>query len=216
MQWSPPQPVAIRSWSTMPQRATRLRFCGWPRLPVRILTSSAPSSRRMAEKENGAAERVGVSHPLGEDVGPAAADGLGAALQAHVGALGRGQDAEVLHRAALAEDALETPAHDVRPGWAGAARGFGRCGSSPRLPSPRRAFRWMGAHERRATSSHDRDSSIAHGAIPGRIPSTTRRGVSRGGPPCGRLVPGEDPGCRPSRKNASASPAGCNLFAATS
>ena len=36
------------SCRTMPQRATRLRFWGWPRLPVRIRTSRAPSSMSTA------------------------------------------------------------------------------------------------------------------------------------------------------------------------
>src|SRR6266571_736700 len=36
------------SCRAMPQRATRLRFWGWPRLPVRIRTSRAPSSMSTA------------------------------------------------------------------------------------------------------------------------------------------------------------------------
>ncbi|PYQ44995.1 MAG: hypothetical protein DMF77_05655 [Acidobacteria bacterium] len=38
----------LGSRSTMPHVSTRTRFWGWPRLPVRILTSVAPRWRRMA------------------------------------------------------------------------------------------------------------------------------------------------------------------------
>src|SRR6185436_12428062 len=38
----------LGSWRTMPHFSTRLRFWGWPRAPVRMRTSSAPSSWRIA------------------------------------------------------------------------------------------------------------------------------------------------------------------------
>ena len=45
-------PRAMRSWlgwrRTIPHFSTRLRFCGCPRLPVRMRTSCAPRSRRTA------------------------------------------------------------------------------------------------------------------------------------------------------------------------
>ena len=68
-----------------------------------------------------AAERVRIGHPLGEDVGAAAADGLGAALQAHVGAVGLGQDGQDLSRSPLAEDRPEARDHDRGAGQPGRA-----------------------------------------------------------------------------------------------
>ncbi len=67
-------------------------------------------------QQHGASERVGIPHPLREDVRTAAADRLGAALEAHVRGVGLRQDRQVLERTPLAHDRLEAPADDVRAG----------------------------------------------------------------------------------------------------
>ena len=96
------RPRARRSllgWrSLIPHRSTRLRFCGWPRRPVRIRTSLAPSSSRIALQDHGAAEGVGIPHPLGEDVDAAAADGRGGALERVMRAVNLAQQVHALPR----------------------------------------------------------------------------------------------------------------------
>ncbi len=135
MQWRPAgRRPSFGSCSSMPQRATRLRFWGWPRLPVRMRTSLAPSSCRIGAQQDGAAQRVGVAHPLGEDVGAAAADGLGAALQAHVGGVGLGEDGQVLLGASLAQERPKRPTTT----WAlGQTRGLEHAGDPLARPLAR-------------------------------------------------------------------------------
>ena len=64
----------LGSCSTMPHVATRLRFCGWPRLPVRMRTSVAPRWRRMRSSRTALPSASGSPDPLREDVRAAAAD----------------------------------------------------------------------------------------------------------------------------------------------
>ena len=120
--------------ASMPQRATRLRFCGWPRLPVRMRTSLAPSSRRIASQQHRAAQRVGVAHPLREDVGAAAADRLGAALQARCRRRGPGASiGQVLRRERLPRMRPKRGHHHVGAGHAApAARATARSRRSRR------------------------------------------------------------------------------------
>ena len=72
---------------------------------MRMRTSLAPSSRRIALQQDRAAQRVRVPHPLREDVGAAAADGLRRPRAGQVGGVRLRQQRQVVPREALAERA---------------------------------------------------------------------------------------------------------------
>ena len=95
-----------------------------------------------ALEDDRAAERVGVAHPLREDVGPAATDGGAEAAQPGEGAQGQGQDGQVRAGEALPQDGTEARDHRRRARRPARAHGdrpdalHGRAASSaPKSPA---------------------------------------------------------------------------------
>ena len=156
-------------------------------------------------QQDGAAQRVGIAHPLGEDVGAAAADGLGAALQAHVGGVGLGQDGQVLLRAPLAQDGAEAGHHHVGAGQTRglqhAGRGGHPRGRAVRLPVaaihrallrlvPVSASGMKAAALLRQIHEHRGGGEARRRAGPGASPASPPRSARPGGRGSGTARPG--------------------------